>query len=87
MSNKVKLTIEFDNIKAMKHFASWLCGQGEQDYWQWMECREQEETGNITVLDFDYHNEDKTKAEEDPKRYGKFLADNTIRTTCGRQDK
>jgi hypothetical protein len=32
---------------------SWLSGQGEQDYWLWMEYREQKEPdGDITALDF-----------------------------------
>lgn len=51
---ETKLTITFDNPQAAEHFQSWLCGQGEQDYWMWMECREQEEDGNITALNFDY---------------------------------
>jgi hypothetical protein len=89
MSKKTKLTIEFANPEAMHHFASWLCGSGEQEYWQWMECREEdEEDGDITALEFHYHGpEDKTKAKNDSARYGEFLCDNTIRTTCGRLDK
>lgn len=51
---RVKLTIEFDNVETADHFATWLCEQGEQDYWAWMEQREQEETGDITAM-FDYH--------------------------------
>lgn len=74
-NEKKKLVIEFDNDKALKQFAKWLCGQGEQDYWTWMECRESEESGKITAIDFDYHNET-----------NQFLPDNTIRTTCGRLD-
>ena len=46
----------FDNPKAAEHFLSWLCEAGEQDYWEWMRCREQEKGGNITVVDFDYFN-------------------------------
>jgi hypothetical protein len=89
MSKKVKLTVEFDSQKALSHFASWLCGSGEQHYWQWMECREEdEEKGNITALEFHYHGvEDETKAKDDTERYGEFMCDNTIRTTCGRMDK
>lgn len=49
-----KLTFEFDNEEALNHFKLWLCEQGEQDYWMWMEYREQEETGDITAVDFDY---------------------------------
>ena len=68
MSNVLK--IEFDNEKALNHFASWLCESGEQSYWQWMECREEEEDGNITATRFWYHR----------------LANQTIETVCGRLD-
>lgn len=79
------LKIEFASQKALEHFASWLCESGEQEYWQWMETRESEEDGNITATEFDYHGpEDETKAEDDPKRYGEFMCDDTIRTKCGR---
>jgi len=84
----VKLTIEFANQKALRHFAVWLCESGEQAYWQWMEVREEEEEGDITATSFHYHGpEDETKATNDPKRYGEFMCDNTIRTDCGRLDK
>lgn len=53
-SNKSTVTIEFANPSAAEHFVSWLDGQGEQDYWIWMEYREQEEEGDITALRFDY---------------------------------
>lgn len=49
-----KLTIEFCNQETLKHFAIWLSGQGEQNYWDWMECREAEESGDITALKFIY---------------------------------
>ncbi len=52
------LTFEFENEKAANHFKTWLCEQGEQDYWMWMECREQEEKGNITGINFHYQNND-----------------------------
>ena len=87
MSEKVKLTIEFDNEESAKHFAIWLCEAGEQDYWHWMECREEDEDGDITATSFHYHGEeDETKAQNDPDRYGGFMCDNIIRTTCGRLD-
>lgn len=70
MQEKHKLTIEFDSEEAAEHFSDWLCGQGEQDYWLWMECREQEEDGNITATSFHY---DDTDA-------------GLITTTCGRLD-
>jgi hypothetical protein len=72
-NEKVKLTIEFDSDAAAKHFASWLDGQGEQDYWIWMECREQKESGNITALSFNWD-------------YKNFSPENLIRTKCGRLD-
>lgn len=50
-----KLILEFDNKDAANHFKHWLCGQGEQDYWMWMEYREQEDEGNITGIEFNYH--------------------------------
>ena len=52
------LTFRFQNKEAAKHFKSWLCGQGEQDYWDWMREREQQENGDITGLKFDYWNGD-----------------------------
>jgi hypothetical protein len=92
MKKKTVISIEFDNKEAADHFASWLCGQGEQDYWLWMEYREEdEEDGDITATSFHYHGpEDETKAVDDPKRYANgsgFMSDNIIRTTCGRMDK
>jgi hypothetical protein len=89
MKKKATITIEFDNKKAAIGFAEWLCGSGEQDYWNYQECREEDEPkGNITATIFHYHGpEDETKAQNDLKRYGKFMCDNIIRTTCGRLDK
>jgi hypothetical protein len=50
------VSISFDNPEAANHFLTWLCEQGEQDYWLWMEYREQEEkSGNITATSFDYN--------------------------------
>lgn len=43
-----------EEMRAAEHFLTWLCEQGEQDYWNWMEIRESEEEGPITVLRFDY---------------------------------
>lgn len=78
MSGKHKLVIEFDNEEALKAFGGWLCGSGEQQYWDWMEFREAEEDGPITAVSFHYHTPG-TKGD-----IHSFLADNTIRTTCGR---
>jgi hypothetical protein len=73
-NEKIKLTIEFDNQVALMHFASWLCGSGEQDYWMWQECREYEEPeGDITAVEFHYHIEDETKDFEDDNRYSEFM--------------
>lgn len=66
------LTIEFDNEEARKHFVTWLCEAGEQDYWAWMEIRELEEDGPITATNFIYHDEDKNFRED------------LIKTECGR---
>ena len=30
-----KLTLEFPNKEAALEYASWMCGSGEQAYWQW----------------------------------------------------
>lgn len=54
MAKKTTLTFQFDNPDAMEHFWGWLCGSGEQSYWEWMRVREFDEDGEITVLDFDY---------------------------------
>jgi gentisate 1,2-dioxygenase len=88
MPQKHKLTFEFDSPEALNHFARWLCGSGEQEYWEWMRCCEdQEPTGNITAVRFEYHEiRDKSLPSDDPKRYGEFLGENVIRTVCGRLD-
>lgn len=79
------LVIKFPTKEAAEHFALWLCESGEQQYWDWMEYREDEEDGDITATSFHYHGEeDETKERSDPDRYGEFMEDNTIRTTIGR---
>lgn len=85
-STETDLIIRFANPEAAEHFASWLCGSGEQHYWDWMEYREaDEEDGDITATHFHYHGpEDETKERTDPERYGEFMCDNIIRTTVGR---
>jgi hypothetical protein len=67
----------FDNERAAEHFISWLCESGEQSYWQWMDYRETEEDGNITVLDFDYWGRTKS---------GKNFGKSDIICSCGRLD-
>ena len=73
-----KVTIEFDNEEAAKHFIHWLCGSGEQEYWEWMKCREQEEDGDITATSFDYWG-----GTLNGKEFGKH----PIKAKCGRLDK
>lgn len=88
MSKETVIQIKFANPEAAKHFASWLCNSGELDYWQWMEYRERKEKGDITATSFHYHGEEDTSKEEtDPSRYGEFMCDNIIRTTVGRMDR
>lgn len=70
------LKFVFDNEKALKHFATWLCEQGEQEYWTWMEEQEAEEAGDITCVEFDYWGG--TGSGKD------YLKNNTIVATCGR---
>jgi hypothetical protein len=51
----VSLTFIFDNEEMAYHFKSWLCGCGEQQYWEWMDYRQQEEPeSTIAVSRFDY---------------------------------
>jgi hypothetical protein len=68
----MNITIKFENEAAARHFARWLCEQGEQDYWQWMEECEQEEKGNIAAVEFIYHKNDE------------FVPDAKIGTVLGR---
>ena len=77
-----ELKIRFANKLALQHFVRWLEGQGEQSYWDWMDCREYEARypnsvhdgkgckGDITVTQFDY-----------PGQRGRI-----IKTKCGRLD-
>ncbi len=81
------ITIEFATKEAAEHFAIWLCESGEQQYWEWMKYREEEEEGDITAVIFNYHGEeDETKDENDPERYGEFLENGIIKTVLGRLD-
>jgi len=74
---KKTIKIEFDNEEAADHFLSWLCGSGEQSYWEWMEYREQEKDGDITAISFDYHGGTNKGSE-----FGKH----PIIARCGRLD-
>jgi len=78
METKPTVKIEFDNEEAAMHFLTWLCGSGEQQYWEWMRYREDEEDGNITAVNFDYWSVVNGNLE-----FGKDL---TIITKCGRLD-
>lgn len=49
------ITIRFGCKAAAQHFKLWLCGAGEQEYWEWMRYREAEEPGDITATRFNYH--------------------------------
>jgi hypothetical protein len=75
-----EIKIQFATEAAALHFATWLCEAGEQDYWNWMDCRD--DPAN-TVASFGYHGaEDESKAENDPARYRGFLGDWTIRAAA-----
>lgn len=83
----IEIKIKFANSEAAKNFAVWLCESGEQQYWEWMSCVEEREEGDITATSFHYHGvEDESLPENNAKRYGEFMCDNTIRTTVGRLD-
>lgn len=65
MSDKFNVTFEFDNGTARSHFVHWLCGQGEQDYWLWMEYREREKKDDIDItVGFEYHKHDAYDTEK-----------------------
>lgn len=51
MSKKSIVKIEFDNDKMADEFLTWLCEQGEQDYWSWMECQDD---GKESMVTFNY---------------------------------
>lgn len=79
------LKIEFDNQEALNNFAIWLCEYGEQQYWNCMELVEEDSEEITTVLKFEYHEIlDRSLPTNDPKRYGEWLKNNTIKTVCGR---
>jgi hypothetical protein len=47
-----KVSFEFETEDQADEFVSWLCGQGEQDYWTWMECNQETQEHAVS---FDYH--------------------------------
>ena len=47
--------IKFDRLEAADHFVTWMCEAGEQDYWNWMEYRQQESSNpSMTATTFEY---------------------------------
>lgn len=74
--SKFNVTFSFDNGEARSQFIHWLCGQGEQDYWNWMEYREaEEEEGDITATRFEYHA---------GNAYDPEPSEVTVKAICGR---
>ena len=52
----MKIKVEFKNAeeeRVAEEFLTWLCEAGEQDYWNWMECRD-EEKNLIGHFDYDF---------------------------------
>jgi len=68
-----KITIELPDDESAETFASWLSGQGEQDFFIWAEINQEDVQFSI-----DYHN---TKIVNGKKKYGNFMEDDTIRIT------
>ena len=78
MSNKVTLKIEFPSQEYLDAFTCWLCEEGEQDFWQWEEGK-----NNPRMVDFIYHHpQDEQFPKTDSRRYipSKFCRDNIILT-------
>ncbi len=79
-SGACDLTIKFHSKAAREHFAKWLRGDGEVHYLWWMEYREAEESGSITV-DFDYFPVVRPDLPTDnAARYGEFIAGGIVTT-------
>ena len=59
------------NEKAAEEFCIWMCEQGEQDYWTWMEEVDQKNDGANT-MNFEYHYpQDKSYPANSNKRYAR----------------
>ena len=67
-SGSSTVTFKFENEEAAHQFKLWLCESGEQSYWDWMTAREEEGTGSITGLTFNYY----TGSHEVPVRCGRL---------------
>lgn len=73
MPTEIKIVFPTENAKRV--FAHWLCdGGGEQDYFRALEIH-----GDGASVRLSYHPEDDSFPRNDKRRYGGFLADNTIR--------
>jgi hypothetical protein len=48
------LTISFDSGMAMAHFQDWIAGPGEDNYWDWMEHREDEFPDDAITVNFEH---------------------------------
>lgn len=70
-----ELKIVFPTVEAKQIFATWMCdGGGEQDYFRSME---ESKTPSLRIS---YHGPENTEfPRDDKRRYGKFLADGTLR--------
>jgi ABC-type Fe3+ transport system substrate-binding protein len=63
-----QVKINFSNEEAARQFIDWLDGQGEQDYWTWMEYREEEnDNPELTATEFIYDVNDKSNLEINTK--------------------
>lgn len=59
--NNSTVKIEFINHDAARYFINWLSGQGEQDYWEWMQYREEESDEEaMTATQFGYSSDELT---------------------------
>jgi hypothetical protein len=77
------LKIEFPNQERLNDFTSWLCNDGEQDYWQWQTYRQEEDAENLGPLVFVFHHpQDERYPQNNEKRYesAEFCKDNIILT-------
>ena len=49
---KTNLTIEFPSQEAATEFANWLCEQGEQNYWDWMDNCDESKKNTVNFIYF-----------------------------------
>ena len=77
--SKTKIMIEFDSRELADSFTSWLCNQGEQDFFTALEYDDDVASKSCH---FDYWN---TRPGDDGEPvHGEFMADDTIRVTAQR---